>query len=369
MKEHSLSPAHVRNVLIRGTNWAGDTIISLPAAREIRRIMSGVRITFWVPENLRSLLTRAAVCDDIITIPAKQGNPFTRSLRMRNKLAAHSFDLVVLFQNAFESAFTSWLARIPFRAGYPTDLRGPLLNLKIPFPVDIRIKHQAFYYLGIADYMESLWEGKAPDRRVIPEFRIPFDQSDSETALELIGTLGGGVSKPWFCLCPGSANSEAKRWPGDYFARLADILNKRLDAQIIFCGAPSEVALIDNIMSLQKHSGSINLAGRTDMIGMMRVMSLAQIVVSNDTGSAHLAAAASAKVLTLFGPTSPGATAPLGTSSYTMQGTAPCAPCTHFKCPKSEHPCMRGLTPTMVFNRIDWLLTREGSCSQPPLQA
>lgn len=360
----SLGPSHVRNLLVRGTNWAGDTVISLPAARELRRIFAHARITFWAPENLAPLVAYAGVCDDVIAIPSHQRDPFTRSFRMAKRLAACSFDMVVLFQNAFESAFTSWLAGIPVRAGYPTDLRGPFLNLKIPFPKNIRGVHQVFYYLGITDFIESLWPGSGPTRRDDPDCRIQFRPQDVEAAAALIAALGGAGEAPWFCLCPGSANSEAKRWPPDYFAKLADALTEKLGAQVIFCGAPSEAPLIDRVISMQKRPGAINLAGKTDMLGMMGVMSLAQMVVSNDTGSAHLAAAASSKVLTLFGPTSPGATAPLGATSYTIQGAAPCAPCRHFKCPKPDHPCMRNLTPAMVLAEIESLLMQEDSCSR-----
>ncbi|MGC8907163.1 MAG: lipopolysaccharide heptosyltransferase II [Desulfomonilaceae bacterium] len=360
----SLAPSRVCNLLVRGTNWAGDTVISLPAARQLRRIFSQARITFWTPENLAPLVAYAGVCDDVIAIPTNQRDPLTRSFRMARQLAARPFDMVVLFQNAFESAFTSWLAGIPVRAGYPTDLRGPFLNLKIPLPKNIRSAHQVFYYLGITEFIESLWQGTDLTKQDVPDCRIQFRAEDVEAALALIASVGGTSKAPWFCLCPGSANSEAKRWPPDYFAKLADALTEKLSAQVIFCGAPSEALLIEKIMSMQKRSGAINLAAKTGMLGMMGVMSLAQMVVSNDTGSAHLAAAASARVLTLFGPTSPGATAPLGATSYTIQGAAPCAPCRHFKCPKPDHPCMRNLTPATVFDKIEALLTQEDSCSR-----
>ncbi len=355
MKEDLLIPSNIKNVLIRGTNWVGDTIISLPAAREIRRIMSGARMTFWIPENLGPLVRRAGVCDDIVAVPPGQRSPITRSFRAATMLANHSFDLVVLLQNAFESAFTSWLARVPVRLGYPTDLRGPFLNIKVPFPNDIKNKHQAYYYMGIADFIRSIWSANAPETTEILDFVIPFHQEDAQKALELVDSLGGRADAPWFCLCPGSSNSEAKRWPSDYFARLADMIQEKLQGQVIFCGAPSESSLIEKIISTQKNSGAINLSGKTDMLGMMCVMSLATLVVSNDTGSAHLGAAAGATVLTLFGPTSAGATAPLGTKSHTLRGVAPCAPCRYYKCPKADHPCMRNLTPKMVFDKIESL--------------
>jgi heptosyltransferase II len=146
-------------------------------------------------------------------------------------------------------------------------------------------------------------------------------------------------------------NSDAKRWPADYFAELADLLIQA-DGQVVFLGAPEEYDLINTIQSLMKNRGSMNLTRTSDMITAMSVMNLADMVISNDTGSAHLAAAAGASVLTIFGPTSPGATAPYGNRSYTIRGEAPCAPCRHFKCPLPTQLCMRNIKPASVFHRI-----------------
>jgi len=275
---------------------------------------------------------------------------------MRHSLAKGSYDLAVLFQNAFESAFTSWLARIPLRAGYPTDLRGSLLNMRVPLTSDVRRRHQVFYYLAITDYLKKRFRPDLDGDRVSPDCTIEIERSSLENARDLLLRLRADLTKPLFCLCPGSVNSEAKRWPTDHFALLADRLIDRMGAQVVFAGSPSEKGLIEGIVAVMRSRGAVNAAGEADMLASMAIMKLSRMVISNDTGSAHLAVAASSKVLTIFGPTSPGATAPYGPGAHIVQGHAPCAPCRHFRCPDKGHPCMRKVLPEAVLQRITEIL-------------
>lgn len=353
MKSESCQRPIPSRIVVRGTNWLGDTIISLPAAKELRRIFSSSMITFWAPASLASLVQCAGIADDVISFDRNSGGPVTRPFRMRSVLAAERFDMAVLFQNAFESAFTAWLARIGIRAGYPTDLRGPLLNLKVPQPPNIRAKHQVFYYLGITAFLESHFRGEAHSPDGMPDCSIPVTQETLEKAGQLLALHGAYVTRPIVALCPGSVNSEAKRWPADYFARLADLLAEREQTQVVFLGAPEEKGLIEGVIAQMNSTGAANLAGVADMVTSLGVMHLSNLVISNDTGSAHLAVAASATVLTIFGPTSAAATAPYGPRAHIIQGEAPCAPCRHFRCPVQGHPCMRSITPGTVLRKLD----------------
>ena len=128
--------------------------MSVPAIKELRRIFPSTRITLWVPSGLASLVNATGIPDDVICFDGNSGGPLQRPFRMRGKLISGKFGMSVLLQNAFESAFSSWLAGIPVRAGYPTDLRGPLLNIKIPLTRQIKRKHQVFYYLAITKFLE-----------------------------------------------------------------------------------------------------------------------------------------------------------------------------------------------------------------------
>jgi heptosyltransferase-2 len=330
--------------------------MSVPAIKELRRIFPSTSITFWVPAGLASLVAATGVPDDVISFDGNSGGPIQRPFRMRGKLTSGKFDMSVHLQNAFESAFSSWLAGIPLRAGYPTDLRGPLLNIRVPLTRQIRGKHQVFYYLAITRFLEVYFldSEDAPNRP--PDCSIPLKPENYSAARDLIASLGAKPDGPIFCLCPGSVNSEAKRWPGESFARLADLLISHMGAQVLFLGAPQEKGLVEGIISGMRNTDSLNLVG-ADMMTSMAVMSLSDLVISNDTGSAHLAVAASASVLTIFGPTNPGATAPYGDNAHVIRGRARCAPCRHFRCPLPGHPCMRSIEPEALLRKTEQILT------------
>jgi len=343
-------------IVVRGTNWVGDTVMSLPAVKELRRIFPSARLTTWVPSNLVGLMEATGIPDEVISFDRNFAGPLRRSLRMRGKLAAGGFDMAVLLQNAFESAFTVWLARIPLTLGYPTDLRGPLLSVKVPLTSEIKLKHQVFYYLAISDYVEEHFHGRQNSRHGLPDCSMFIGAEALNKARSLLLSLDVDMSRPLISLCPGSVNSEAKRWPADHFASLGDLFVDGMNAQIVFLGAPQERGLIDGIKAAMMKPGAVNMAGRADIRTSMAIMNLSGMVISNDTGSAHLAVAASAKVLTLFGPTSAGATAPYGPDAHTIEGNAPCAPCRHFRCPEPGHPCLRSISPAAVLGRVEEIL-------------
>jgi heptosyltransferase-2 len=262
-------------------------------------------------------------------------------------LRAGNHRLCVFLQNAFESALTAALARIPVRAGYPTDLRGPLLTHRIPFPAGVFEAHQVFYYLGITDYLSARYDGAHP-RTTEPDCTAVIPEEYLLRARRLLSREGCDGDR-FMCFCPGSVNSEAKRWPAESFARLAESVAENLGLAAVFLGAPGERALINGIQA-QMRTRAANLAGHADIPTSMAVMRLSALTVSNDTGSAHLAAAAGAKVLTIFGPTKAGITAPWGKNVRLIQGQAPCAPCRHFTCPKPIHECMVSITPEAVLS-------------------
>jgi len=345
-------------IVVRGTNWVGDTIMSLPAAKGLRRLFSSSVIAFWVTSSLVPLVRATGIPDEVISFDGNSYGPLRRPFLMRGQLGAGSFDMAVLFQNAFESAFTAWLAGIPVRVGYPTDLRGPLLTARVPLTEEIGNKHQVFYYLGITEFLERSLSGNVRPRAGLPDCSIELSSGLLDQARHLLSALGVDLNRPFFCLCPGSVNSEAKRWPGDYFACLADLLADRMASQAVFLGSPEEQGLVDEIISLMRGPAAVNLAGKADMVSSMAVMNQSAMVISNDTGSAHLAVAASAKALTIFGPTSPGATAPFGPNAYIIKASADCAPCRYFRCPKSGHPCMRNMEPEAVLHKIEEIAKR-----------
>ncbi len=362
------------SIVVRGVNWVGDTIMTLPAWRDLRRIFPSSTITAWVPGNLAALLTVAGVADKVMVFDPSDGGPGTRVFKMASMLRGENFDIAIFFQNAFEAALTAFMAKIPLRVGFPTDLRGPLLSHKIHMPRDIRSRHQVYYYLEITRQLAMAFNSGADQPPQTPDCAIQLGAPSLKAAQDILTSESLDPRAPLFCLCPGSVNSEAKRWPVDLWAELADHIHRELRGGIVFMGASSEIGLIDEICQ-RSSAKCVNLAGKTDMIKSMGVMSLCQIVISNDTGSAHMAVASGSKVLTIFGPTIPGATRPFGQSAHIIQGDADCSPCRNFTCPYPDHPCMRSVTPGNVLSKALLILgldepenNDQNAISTPPLR-
>lgn len=346
-------------ILVRGVNWIGDTVMSIPAAKALRGAFPGAQLVFWVPESVAGLLKASRIPDELITFPPTLGR-FSRPFKMGSIIRKRRFDLVVLFQNAFESAFTVWLAGVPLRIGYPTDARGALINVKVPLTKEIRQQHQVFYYMQIVTFLEDYFAIRTDIANEQPDCSIILNRSIQQNAEDLLSSCGHTInSRPIICLCPGSVNSHAKRWPPDLFTTLADLLIRELDALVVFMGAPSERDLINSIIDKMSQDNTLNLAGQSDLDQSLGIMNLSSLVISNDTGSAHLAVAASAKVLTIFGPTIPGATAPFGRNAQIINGISQCSPCRHFECPFPDHPCMRSITPESVFEKATGMINQK----------
>jgi len=335
-------------IVVRGVNWVGDTIMALPATRALRRIFPSAHIAFWVPSGLESLIRITGMPDEIILFGKDRGGAFKRSFLMKDRLRQGHFDLAVLFQNAFESAFTAWMAGIKLRAGFSTDLRGPFLNIKVPLHSSILKRHQVYYYLEIAQHLDNFFKLGRYNNLMEPDCLLRLSPRELEVARKLLVMEKINPEVSIICLCPGSVNSEAKRWPAEYFAELADLLVDETGSQIIFLGATQEENLIDGIIGRMKKGNAFNLASKSNLVSSLGIMNLSEMVISNDTGSAHLAAAAGTKVLTIFGPTVAGETAPFGKNTFIIQGKASCAPCREHQCRTPGHPCMRNLTPLMV---------------------
>lgn len=335
-------------IVVRGVNWVGDTIMCLPAARSLRRLFPAAHIVFWVPANLEPLLRLTKVPDEIMTFKESEGGPFRRTFLMKDRLQKGHFDMSVLFQNAFECAFTAWMAGIKLRVGYSTDLRGALLNIKVPLIPSILSGHQVFYYLEIVKYLDSYFRLGRFQYFGKPDCSIKLRAKEVDHASKIMLESGADPKAPFVCLCPGSVNSDAKRWPHEHYAVLADILIERGGLQIIFLGATQEADLINSIIGEMKKGPAFNLAEKSNIVASLGIMSLSSLVISNDTGSAHLAVAAGAKCLTIFGPTIAGATAPFGAQTFIIQGKAECAPCNDHNCRLHGHPCMKGLSPELV---------------------
>jgi heptosyltransferase-2 len=163
--------------------------------------------------------------------------------------------------------------------------------------------------------------------------------------------------KPVIALCPGSTNSRAKRWPTDRYAKLADLLITELDAEVLLIGSKAETQVSEEVKQ-QMHNRCTMLTGKTNLEELVALLSIVDMLVTNDTGPAHIASALNRPTLVIFGPTNPLTTSPFSDTGAIVREPPDCAPCMLRDCP-IDHRCMTAISPEQVYDRVRSMLAEK----------
>ncbi len=321
--------------LVIGTNWIGDTVMSLPFLRAIRAAHPGDFLAVFAPRGPASIYRAEGTADEVLT----------RSTMLRDAaaLAARRFDESWLLPNSFRAALYARASGAPRRIGYSTDRRGFLLTHALPPPAGT--DHQ------LRDYDALLSaHGIAPDRE--PP-RLPLSEEARRQARETLAAAGLPVGDRLVLLSPGSAKDATKRWRAGRFARLGDLLAQRRLSCAIVVG-PEERALGASVSTAAQAPLPV-LGVDLDPVGLAALLSHSRLLVSNDSGPMHLASAVGTPVVAFFGPTDPGRTAPTGSPARVLDRYVFCSPCFRSTCPYG-HECMKEITVEMALAACEELL-------------
>lgn len=332
-------------IVVRGTNWVGDAVMQIPALRQLRRIFPGAQITLATREWARGIFQDADFIDEILTIEAKE-SVFSQIQKWRSQ----NFDLAVLLTNSFETALISKLGSVEKRFGYANEGRSFLLTNAIAKPVWKNERHEIYYYLNLVGEVEKYYFGKVSD--VKPQFDLETSDERKTKARKILTKNGADISKKLVIFCPGSTNSRAKRWQAESYAKLSDRLHSELDASVILIGDASELQVSEEVAAKSQHKPVV-LTGKTSLAEATAILSIANLVVSNDTGPAHISAALGTKTVVIFGPTNPLTTHPIG--AEIIRKPVQCSPCMLRDCP-IDHRCMTQISAGEVFERVKSLI-------------
>ncbi len=340
-----------KKILIRGVNWLGDALITIPTLRSLRKLDPESRMTLLIQEPLDTLFTSLDAVDEVIGFTIRTGAAgLWDRLHLVRKIRKERFDFCLILPNSFDSALLPYLAHIPERVGFNRDGRGVLLTRRVPAAAKGIGEHQAVDYLKL---ILPETTGTAP---------LDFSLSPAPAALdwakEQIGSLAPVDDIPIIGLNPGAAYGPAKRWFPERFSELGTRLFNSIGAGIVLVGGPSETDLCRTIA--RGTSGKVlDLSGRTDLPQLAALLSLCDLVVTNDSGPMHLASAVGTAVAALFGSTDPGDTAPLG-DHIILRTEVDCSPCWERVCPRGEMRCMEGIEVEDVLEAVIRLLPERG---------
>ena len=328
-------------ILIVAPNWIGDALLAQPLFARLGQKYPGVLIDALAPAWTAPVLRRMPELGEVIDAPFAHGDlKLVERWRLGRTLHARTYDEAIVLPNTFKSALIPFFAGIPLRTGFVGELRYRLLN-RVHRLDEHALPLMAERYAQLAE------EPGTPPARPLAEVGLRVDPANLAAAL---ARLGLSRAKTVVAFCPGAEYGPAKRWPVRYFAELAAKLAAQGRAVWLF-GSDKDKDIGEEIVRLSG-GAAVNLSGKTDLASAIDLLSLAEVVVSNDSGLMHVAAAVGRPVVALYGSSSPEHTPPLSRVSRVVRTGIDCSPCYARECPLGHFKCMNELTPERVLQEI-----------------
>jgi heptosyltransferase-2 len=312
---HDLKPFRI---LIRSSNWLGDAVMSVPAVRAIKNARPDAEVTIAAPAKISPMWKLVSEVDAIISLPKDSLFSAVSLLKRRAP-----FDVAILFPNSLRVGLESWLSGIPRRIGYHGHWRRWLLNQTVPEPRKPGPpEHHSMRFLRIAHEC-----GAETSNGQQPTFEIQIACAHQPTKLGL---------------CAGAEYGPAKRWLAERFAEVAANVSARSSAQWILFGTKKDAAIGDQIAAaIGDHC--VNRMGHTTLDQLIGELRGCRLVLTNDTGTMHLAALLGVPVVAIFGSTEPRLTGPLGNRHVILRHQVECSPCFLRECP-IDFRCMKAVS-------------------------
>jgi heptosyltransferase II len=331
----------VYKVLVVGPSWVGDTVLAQPLFKRLHEKHLRLELDVLAPAWTLPLLKRMPEVSEGIASPFGHGElKLTQRWQLAQKIKARGYDQAIVLPNSFKSALVPRFAGITLRTGFVGEARQLLLN-------DARRLDASALPL-MAERFAHLADARGePLQRPLPAPSLSVSRAQRDALLERLGLR---ASPPVACLCPGAEYGPAKRWPPEHFASLAVRLAGH-GWQVWLIGSSRDRAIGAQIEQLSQ-GRCRNLCGSTSLEEAVDLLSAAQVVVSNDSGLMHIAAALDRPMLALYGSSSPSFTPPLSPRAEVMKLALPCSPCFARECPLGHFKCMRDLEPARVFERL-----------------
>jgi lipopolysaccharide heptosyltransferase II len=321
----------MERAVIRSSNWLGDAVMSVPAVRALKRSHPGMHLAMLTPEKLADVWKLVTEVDEVIAFPAGGGGVF----RVARLIRGRGFDTAVVFPNSLRTGLEAWLARIPRRAGYPGHARRALLTDVLRDteggPATGPARHQVFHYLRLAEFLGAQVED--------PLFGFPDAASAKARAPGTPARIA---------VCAGAEYGPAKRWLPERYAAVVQAVSDAVECRWQLVGTTKDNEVAAGIATLAGDPANVeNLCGRTTLAALIGLLRESDLLLTNDTGTMHLAALLGVRTVAIFGSTEPALTGPLGAGHVIVRKRAECSPCFLRECP-IDFRCMREIESATV---------------------
>lgn len=332
-----------KKILIIKPSSLGDIVHSLPTLKAVRHLFPKAFISWLVKEEWAGILAGNPYLDEILSFPfTLKGMPqIIRSVRERQ------FDLVLDLQGLLRSSMLGLISGAPIRIGYDNAREGAKIfyteRIKVP-SVEIHAVDRYLLSVGIDRFVPSA-----------SDFYIGFDQADTEYVRGMLNR-DTTANKPLIAINP-LARWRTKLWPLERFGLLADFLTDQLDARVVLIGDDMDRIGGGGPISSTKGK-TIDMRGKTSLKQLAALLKEVDLLITNDSGPMHIAAALGTPVVAIFGPTDPKRTGPYGDMHRVIRGDMECSPCFKKRCNKEKHLCMDAISVEMLLEEVSVVLGR-----------
>ncbi|UCF05964.1 MAG: lipopolysaccharide heptosyltransferase II [bacterium] len=324
-----------RELLVVSPNWIGDAVMATPFLLTLRRCNPDAVISVLCGDYVSEIFRRSSAVDRLVGVDRRRGLREVYAALRRNR-PDDGWEICFILPRSFASALHGWLSGARRRIGYGGEMRSLLLTETLP-GAGYRAEHLSTVFLRLLERADGQDSGEVPLPVVVP----PYEWDGILTRLKLEGE---------YCvLAPGATYGSAKMWPVACFADLAARLARRSRWRIVLVGTAGERACAGQVIERAGVDG-VNMAGRLTMAELLSVVRGARLVVGNDSGPVHLAAAMARPTVAIFGSTSPDWTAPRGDAVRVVSHRIQCSPCFKQECPDGDPRCLVEIGVDEVFD-------------------
>ncbi|HOL65047.1 MAG TPA: lipopolysaccharide heptosyltransferase II [Accumulibacter sp.] len=326
--------------LVIAPSWIGDTVLAQPLFMRLQQAVPGLQLEALAPRWVAPVLERMPQIARIIDNPFVHGELALRARRrLAQQLTQTAYQRAYILPNSLKAALIPFFAGITQRIGFVGEKRYGLINCRHKLD-------KSALPLMVERFAQLAEAPGAPLPRPLP---LPKLVVDNEQIASTLAALALNVPHKLAVFCPGAEFGPAKRWPTRHFATLADHLSAS-GHTVWLLGSPKDRAIGDEIVSFSPTTPPINLCGRTSLAQAIDLLALASLVVCNDSGLMHLAAALGRPLVAVYGSSSPSFTPPLSDRAAIVSLQLDCSPCFKRQCPLGHLNCLNELPPQRVLD-------------------
>lgn len=329
-----------QKILIIAPAWVGDLVMSQTLFKLLRQqYPDNLIIDVFAAKFLHPLIARMPEVNNIIENPFKHKEfNLLKRIKIGLNLRKNKYDEVIILPNSIKSAIMPFFAGIKKRTGFIGESRYILLN-------------NYFKLDKIAQpLMIDRFCALANNGKKVENIEFPALQTDLENQESLRQRFNLDKTKTLIAFCPAAEYGPAKRWPPEYFAKLADLLDNST-YQIVILGSKKDTEISSQITQRSKHP-IIDLCGKTDLKDAIDILHMSKHTVTNDSGLMHIAASVNSHVIAIYGSTSEGFTPPLNETANVIKITLECSPCFQRTCKFGHYNCLRTISAESIYKKM-----------------